>query len=428
MATQDTFRTYQGDGTVTTDFPVTFPYELPSEVVVSRDGVDESFVFISASVIRIATPLASGQTLTIQRVTDIDAPAVVWKNGSGTTGSQLNAMVRQLINSMQEARDTALRGLFRKPTGEYDFQNGRAANAADPVADQDLVTKKWVEAAPTANISRAVDAANEAHSWSDKASLWAESPVNTQVAPGQYSAKHWALTAQAVSGGITAQGVPVTPAGGISSSTVQAALQELDTEKADAAATTSALAAKAPLASPSFTGNATFAIRPTFNGKTPWDSGNFDPTTKQAALGFTPVQQGTGVGQTTNVIKIGWDGTSRLKATVDAVDLGTVWTEYNVSLLASTSGYLKLPNGLILQWGQSTQVAADYNITFPTAFPNAVLNIVTNIATSPPAGQLYAASWDTATKTNFSVHTRYTNGTSAGAASGLAVSWFAVGN
>lgn len=42
-----------------------------------------------------------------------------------------------------------------------------------------------------------------------------------------------------------------------------------------------------------------------------------------ARLGFTPVQQGTGVGQLPNLIKIGWSG-SRIKATIDAADLGNI--------------------------------------------------------------------------------------------------------
>ena len=42
---------------------------------------------------------------------------------------------------------------------------------------------------------------------------------------------------------------------------------------------------------------------------------------KQNALGYTPVQQGGGVGQLSNTVKIGWNGT-RLKATVDASDMG----------------------------------------------------------------------------------------------------------
>ncbi|WP_176317164.1 hypothetical protein [Burkholderia vietnamiensis] len=46
-------------------------------------------------------------------------------------------------------------------------------------------------------------------------------------------------------------------------------------------------------------------------------------TNYQPKLGYTPVQQGTGVGQGTNAVKIGWakDG-SGLRVTVDASDLG----------------------------------------------------------------------------------------------------------
>ncbi|MBU9377357.1 hypothetical protein KTE28_23795 [Burkholderia multivorans] len=48
-------------------------------------------------------------------------------------------------------------------------------------------------------------------------------------------------------------------------------------------------------------------------------------TNYQPKLGYTPVQQGTGVGQGTNAVKIGWakDG-SGLRVTVDANDLGVL--------------------------------------------------------------------------------------------------------
>ena len=47
---------------------------------------------------------------------------------------------------------------------------------------------------------------------------------------------------------------------------------------------------------------------------------------KQAALGYVPVQQGGGTGQLGNKVYIGWDG-SKLKAQVDALDLGRLLTE-----------------------------------------------------------------------------------------------------
>lgn len=49
---------------------------------------------------------------------------------------------------------------------------------------------------------------------------------------------------------------------------------------------------------------------------------------KQAALGFTPVQQSGGAGQSSNKIYIGWSG-SGVKAQVDALDYGTLWSTYN---------------------------------------------------------------------------------------------------
>ena len=48
----------------------------------------------------------------------------------------------------------------------------------------------------------------------------------------------------------------------------------------------------------------------------------------QRRLGFTPVQQGGGIGQATNKVKIGWSS-SGLKATVDESDLGYIWCENN---------------------------------------------------------------------------------------------------
>lgn len=45
----------------------------------------------------------------------------------------------------------------------------------------------------------------------------------------------------------------------------------------------------------------------------------------QAALGFTPVQQGGGAGQGTNKVYIGWGAGSRLLVQVDAVDFNDIW-------------------------------------------------------------------------------------------------------
>jgi hypothetical protein len=67
----------------------------------------------------------------------------------------------------------------------------------------------------------------------------------------------------------------------------------------------------------------------------------------QTKLGYTPVQQGTGVGQSGNPIKIGWSGT-HIKATVDSQDMGNLWYSGNFD-----------PNGKA-NWGSTL---AAYGIT-----------------------------------------------------------------
>jgi hypothetical protein len=42
-------------------------------------------------------------------------------------------------------------------------------------------------------------------------------------------------------------------------------------------------------------------------------------------LGFAPIQQGTGTGQTTNAVKIGWSAGLKLRVQVDTTDYGTTW-------------------------------------------------------------------------------------------------------
>ena len=51
---------------------------------------------------------------------------------------------------------------------------------------------------------------------------------------------------------------------------------------------------------------------------------------KQGALGYNPVQQGTGINQSNNVVKIGWTG-SRLAATVDVTNLGNIVFDSHLS-------------------------------------------------------------------------------------------------
>jgi hypothetical protein len=59
----------------------------------------------------------------------------------------------------------------------------------------------------------------------------------------------------------------------------------------------------------------------------------------QTALGYTPVQQGTGVGQSTNVVKLGYKtAQGRLGLTIDSSDFGLVTTDDRVLPILSQQG------------------------------------------------------------------------------------------
>lgn len=51
---------------------------------------------------------------------------------------------------------------------------------------------------------------------------------------------------------------------------------------------------------------------------------------KQPTLGYTPVQNGTGIDQDPNIVKIGFDGVA-VRITVDSTDFGQIWTDRNGS-------------------------------------------------------------------------------------------------
>lgn len=89
-----------------------------------------------------------------------------------------------------------------------------------------------------------------------------------------------------------------------------------------------------------------------------YDTGNLS----WSSLGYTPVQLGTGVGQTDSAVKIGWAATSKLKVTVDATDLGNIaletWVAQQIAnLVASSPATLDTLNELATALGNDANFA-----------------------------------------------------------------------
>lgn len=114
---------------------------------------------------------------------------------------------------------------------------------------------------------------------------------------------------------------------------------------------------------------------------------------KQAALGFTPVEQG-GV----NKVTLAWAGNGTLQGYIDnSYALGEIWSQTRAPASLGASGWQRLPSGLVLQYGfTDSQNGYAAPCIFPTAFSYclAVFVMSANAAIwlNPNTGECYPRS------------------------------------
>lgn len=91
--------------------------------------------------------------------------------------------------------------------------------------------------------------------------------------------------------------------------------------------------------------------------------------------------------------------------------------------LKATTGYQKLPSGVILQWGISTPGGTGIlAVTFPIAFPTAAVSVVLSpLSTAPTSNQI--ANYQSLATTGFTINLS----THAGVAASGTVLWQAIG-
>lgn len=95
-------------------------------------------------------------------------------------------------------------------------------------------------------------------------------------------------------------------------------------------------------------------------------------------------------------------------------------------VLLAGNGYQKLPSGLIIQWGSSTNIGNATNVTFPLAWPNGMMGMSMIGQSGNFAARGPLLTYATVTKTSF-----YWGAEVAGAvvttASTVAMTWLAIG-
>lgn len=94
----------------------------------------------------------------------------------------------------------------------------------------------------------------------------------------------------------------------------------------------------------------------------------------------------------------------------------------------ATPGYIKLPGGLILQWGfTNTLDAGSVTVTLPVPFPTAILGAVASLQADNAAGATSTCSVTFKSTSTISIGSTDARTTGNGAWVARPVGWFAIG-
>ena len=192
------YTTYTGNGS-TTQYAVAFGYIRREHVLATVAGSAATFTWVNSSTIQMDVVPANGAAVRVYRQTPLDAPLVNFTDGATLVATDLDTNANQSIYTQQELDDELIDGLAGViPNGDKGDITTSVGGSVWTI-DNGVITSAKIADGTIVNAD-----------------------VNASAA-------------------IAATKLAFTPAGNIAATTVQAALQELDDEKA-------------PIASPTLTG------------------------------------------------------------------------------------------------------------------------------------------------------------------------------
>ena len=174
------------------NFTIPFEYLSRDHVKVTLDGVVlTSFSFLSASIIQMDT--APTGELRVYRETPTDESLVTWVDGSILLDDDLNTGNLQTLFVSEELKESSLSTAL---SGNWDSDNLRITNLADPISDQDAVNKRYFEQTFQPDLQALVDAASASSSSASSAAASATS-FSTSAATSESNAASSASLAAA---------------------------------------------------------------------------------------------------------------------------------------------------------------------------------------------------------------------------------------
>lgn len=126
------------------NFTVPMPYISRDHIHVSVNGTDVSFSWLNDTTVQLTVTPDVDAVIDVRRETERENLLVDFQDASTITEEQLDLSAKQAFYIAQEAFDATGSSLVVANDGSYSASNRRITLIADPVDDQDAVTKAWV--------------------------------------------------------------------------------------------------------------------------------------------------------------------------------------------------------------------------------------------------------------------------------------------
>jgi hypothetical protein len=137
--------TYTGNG-ATTQYAVPFSYIRREHVYVNVNQVSQSYTWVNASTVQLATAPVNGTKVEVRRSTPAASPLVDFTDGSTPVAVDFDTSNLQHLYIEQELLDNQGQTVSVDPaTGLPTLGNSRLTNVADPISAQDAATKNYVD-------------------------------------------------------------------------------------------------------------------------------------------------------------------------------------------------------------------------------------------------------------------------------------------
>ncbi|MEL6509048.1 MAG: phage tail fiber protein [Pseudomonadota bacterium] len=164
-------------------FTLPFRFIDRSHIQAFVDGAQATFTWQGPTTIRLDQVPQTGAELRIQRVTP-KTPIVDFKDGESLSETDLDLLNDHALFLAQETEDLSGNTLVVGESANYEAGGRRIGDLADPVDDEDAVTKGWAETAMASELAQAKAArtgAETAKTQSENSAAASAQAANTAV-------------------------------------------------------------------------------------------------------------------------------------------------------------------------------------------------------------------------------------------------------